>query len=279
MNTLKGHLLLYDKDCPLCAKYTSWFVTYHWLDKSSRVAYQDVPQNQFPNVDFSMAQDKIALVNSNNGEVSYGIDALNKVLGNSFPFISSCLKFKPLYGFMTQLYAFISMNRKVFIPVSCSQLNSCNPSRHWFWRWTFVFLFLTLGVLLFHFSNFLNTGLFQGYEVLQSIIIFSIPLLIQYLVCTLLKEHNYYDYVGHYAMIHFQASLVLFVLGIVFHCISPSIAMSNYMLYVNGILLFTFLFLSFLHYRRMRKAELSSILTITFILSYIFILIILNYLQ
>lgn len=269
MKTLQGHLFLYDKDCPLCSTYTRWFLTCKLLDAQSRVAFQDINQMDYPNVDFELAQNKVALVDTTSGAVCYGIDAMNKVLGIRFPFISWCLKFKPLYWFMTQVYAFISFNRKVFIPVSCSHLLSCNPHRTWKWRILFVVVFLLLANGLFGFGSQAQ----QSFWINSFIGFLLIQALLQWLMIRLLHERNSYDYIGHVAITYFQGSLFAWCMFNLAFILFPS-ASSLRIIHIMLLVIITF-YLCYEHQRRIRIAEINPRLGITFSISFIlFILII-----
>jgi hypothetical protein len=85
MKTLAGYTILYDAECPMCNLYSKAFVKTGMLDNSGRVPYQQMPANVCPYVDRQRAVNEIALVNSQTGEVNYGIRSLFKVIGNSFP--------------------------------------------------------------------------------------------------------------------------------------------------------------------------------------------------
>lgn len=265
MKTLTGYLFLYDKDCPLCTNYTRWFVQLNLLEASSRVAFQDINQVLYPKVDFDLAQNKVALVDIHSGEAIYGLDAMNKVLGHRFPFLSFVLKFKLLYWFFEQVYTFISMNRKVFIPVSCNQASACNPSRSWFWRFALVLL-----CLVFSYCLVQNSTLFLNIAGYFTLICGASLLIFQYLFLQVLHERNGYDYLGH-ASITFFLSVVIFVL--VGKLLQPVFTYPKEA--ILGAFCAAGIFFFVEHARRMKKSDLDFRLTFSaalFFLLFIFLI-------
>jgi predicted DCC family thiol-disulfide oxidoreductase YuxK len=215
MKTLTNHTLLYDQDCPLCHWYTNLFLKYKLLDENGRIAFQEVDEANFPLVDFELARNKIALVNRINGEVYYGIDSLAKVLGTNFWIVSYFLKFKFIHWFFEQLYNFISYNRKIVIPVSCNKSASCNPSRNWFWRIVFIFFCaVVVNLIVGHYFTRHLSSFFIGNPVYGDSIYFMGQLLFQWIVCLLLGERNWYDYLGHVSFVSFLGALMLGFFGL-----------------------------------------------------------------
>src|SRR5579871_2225689 len=116
MKTLNNHIILYDADCPMCKLYTGQFVKRGMLDTNGRAPYQQMPDTVCPYVDRQRAVNEIALVNTETGEVNYGIKSLFKVIGNSAPVFKPLFSFSPFIWLMSKVYAFISYNRRVIIP-------------------------------------------------------------------------------------------------------------------------------------------------------------------
>ncbi len=219
MKTLNQHTLVYDKDCPLCDWYTGMFLKYNLLDEKGREDYTDVINNNLFQFDTAKAKNKIALVNRENGDVTYGIDSMLKVLGYRFSFVRILGKFPPIYWFLTQLYNFITYNRKVVIASDCNKLGSCVPSRNMFWR---VFFILFCGVITTwivdsYFFNRLDEY-YIGTRIITDASLFIAQLAFQYVACLILKEKNIYDYIGQVAFVSFLGALLLlgFSLGLQF---------------------------------------------------------------
>ncbi len=127
MKTLKNHVILFDNECPMCYAYTKAFVKTGILSQDGREAYQEMPQNICPLVDQQRAANEIALVNTETGEVTYGIQSLFKIIAHAMPFFAPLVAFSPFVYLMRKLYAFISYNRKVIIPVVVKE-NTLQPT-------------------------------------------------------------------------------------------------------------------------------------------------------
>ncbi len=89
MKTLENQTLLYDEDCPLCQAYTSAFVKTGILDQNGKKPFTKITTEEAHFIDTERAANEIALIDTKNKTVIYGIDSLLKVLGNSFPFIAT----------------------------------------------------------------------------------------------------------------------------------------------------------------------------------------------
>lgn len=141
MKTLANHIILYDKDCPLCNLYTGAFVKANMLDKNGRVNYADVNPRCYPNMDVARSRDEIALIDTQTGNVTYGIDSLFKILSHAFPLLQIPFQSKFFRYAMSKLYAFVSYNRKVIAPAREFELpGSCTPSFNVTYRWAYIVL-------------------------------------------------------------------------------------------------------------------------------------------
>ena len=83
MKTLNNHIILYDAECPMCKFYTDQFVKRGMLGAAGRAPYQQMPDAVCPYVDRQRAVNEIALVNTQTGEVEYGVKSLFKVIAYS----------------------------------------------------------------------------------------------------------------------------------------------------------------------------------------------------
>ena len=123
MKTLRNHTILYDAECPMCRMYTKAFTQVGMLDERGAQPYQQMPAAVCAFVDQKRAVNEIALVDHATGKVSYGIHSLFKVLGTSIPVFAPLFAFRPFIWLMTEVYAFVSYNRKVIIPVGLDAQN------------------------------------------------------------------------------------------------------------------------------------------------------------
>jgi predicted DCC family thiol-disulfide oxidoreductase YuxK len=139
MNTLHNHVIIYDKDCPLCNLYTGAFVKTNMLDKNGRLNFSDLNTSNYPCMDVARSRDEIALINTQTGNITYGIDSLFKILSNAIPalrlpFCSNVFRYA-----MRKLYSFVSYNRKVIAPAKEFELpGSCTPSFNLKYRWAYI---------------------------------------------------------------------------------------------------------------------------------------------
>jgi predicted DCC family thiol-disulfide oxidoreductase YuxK len=139
MNTLKNHVLIYDKDCPLCKLYTGAFIRTEMLDDHGRQDFCSLSPTQYPNMDSARSRDEIALVNTRTGHITYGIDSLFKILSNSFPVLKWIFNWAPFHYVISKLYSFVSFNRKVIAPAKAFELpGSCTPSFNLKYRWAYI---------------------------------------------------------------------------------------------------------------------------------------------
>jgi len=193
------------------------FLKYNLLDEKGREDYTDVINQNLFQFDIAKAKNKIALVNRENGDLTYGIDSMLKVLGHRFLFVRILGKFAPIYWFLTQLYNFITYNRKVVIASDCNKIGSCVPSRNVFWRVCFIIFsgLVTTWIVDAYFFTRLNEY-YIGTRVITDASVFVGQLGFQYVMCLLLKEKNIYDYLGQVAFVSFLGALLLlgFTIGL-----------------------------------------------------------------
>ncbi|HOZ52645.1 MAG TPA: DCC1-like thiol-disulfide oxidoreductase family protein, partial [Chitinophagaceae bacterium] len=262
MKTLSNHSLLFDQDCPLCHWYTGIFLKYKLLDAKGRIPFQEIDASNFPTVDYDLAKNKIALLNRENGEVVYGIDGLVKILGNNFGLVRFFIQFKIIRWFLEQLYNLISFNRKIVIPVSCTQSGSCNPSHNWFWRIAFIFICgLTVNLFVNSYFHHQLSAYYIGNPIWGDSVLFFGQILFQIGACYLLKEKNIYDYIGHVSFISFLGAILLggFNIGLqLFDYYHIQIQMLQPLCY--GIV-FAWMFIE--HRRRLAIADMNKWLTLT----------------
>ena len=73
MKTLQNHIILFDDECPMCQVYTKAFVKTGMLPENGRTSYQQIPESICPLVDRQRAANEIAMVNTENGEVTLSL--------------------------------------------------------------------------------------------------------------------------------------------------------------------------------------------------------------
>ncbi len=139
MKTLQHHTLIYDNECPICNIYSKGFIKAGMLDENGREAFSELSLNSRDLIDFDRAKNEIALVDYRQKKVTYGIDSLLLIIGNSFPALEKAARIRPLYWFFKKLYSFVSYNRKLIIPSETDHTGqACVPDFNVKYRLTYI---------------------------------------------------------------------------------------------------------------------------------------------
>jgi len=256
--------LIYDTDCPFCSWYTGLFIRTGFLSTNGRLPYNEAIQNPTLHFNHDEARNKIALLNPITGEVKYGIDSMLQVIGTKLPLIRKIGFFPPIHWFLSRFYNFISFNRKIIAPADCNGNCQCVPSTSVFWRIVFIIacglmVNLATGV---YFSQQLN-HFFIG-KANSDLVFFALQIPFQLFFFRVFKQRNFYDYAGHLAIVSALGAILLIGFHFLLLVLSSSgISISLFQPLCFGVVL-TFMF--FEHRRRLRLLNLSSLLSITWIL-------------
>ncbi|WP_316844620.1 DUF393 domain-containing protein [Pedobacter psychrodurus] len=259
MKTLNNHVILFDNECPMCYAYTKAFVKTGMLAEDGREAYQQMPDHICPQVDRQRAANEIALVNTENGEVSYGIQSLFKIIAHAMPFFKPLFLFGPFVYLMRKFYAFISYNRKVIIPAAV-KANSIQPSFKLHYRLAYLlFTWLLTAYVLTAYAHLLTSFVplgspYREYLICGGQMIFQGSIILFY------KKGKLWDYLGNMMTISFAGSLLLLPALLLGECLSmPGIFFILYFLMVAGLM-----FLE--HLRRSKLLKLGWIMSLTWAL-------------
>lgn len=256
--------LIYDQDCPLFVWYTNQFIKFGILKENERLTYFQAIQNPNLNFDQEMAQNKIAFVRIENKETLYGIDSLLAVLGSRWKWIETIGNLPGINSLFKLLYLLISFNRKVIAPVNCENTVSCTPTKNWFWRLTFIgliALFLSFSVT-HYFTTHLQTY-FIGDKRYGDLLYFLFQFVFQGLFFWILKQRNFYDYIGQVAFVSFLGGIILGFFDIGLLVLQKSGFETELLVGVcYGIV---YLFMVYEHARRIKIMGFSGWLTITWI--------------
>lgn len=207
MKTLKDHTLLYDNACPLCVSYTKGFIKTGMLAKNGRIPYHELADLNSNTLDKTRALNEIALVDTKNDKVYYGMDSLLRVIGNSFPLIEKIARLKLLYIFFKKLYSFVSYNRKVIIsnPVPYESEKSCEPTFNYTYRLIYIGIALFFSVLIL--LNFFNVFTLDGY--LSLVVTMLLPIPFQLLFLKNYDLRKKLNYTGHLITVQLIGALLL----------------------------------------------------------------------
>ncbi|MBU2928788.1 hypothetical protein [Winogradskyella psychrotolerans] len=267
MKTLKNQTLLYDKDCPLCNVYTNGFIKAKMLDDNGRKAYCDVTKEEQNFIDLKRATNEIALFDTKNKTVIYGIDSLLKVMGNSIPLIEKTGNLKPIKFGLTKLYSFISYNRKVIIPSkeNKTQTLQCVPDFNHKYRYIYIlFAALVTSIVLFKFGKLIT--ILPGSNFLREGLMALGQIGFQALFISKLKYEKQLNYFGNLMTVSLMGCLMLIPVLIINSMIQiPELALIFWFGLTATIMLFE-------HIRRIKLLELPNVLSATWILYRILIL-------
>lgn len=268
MKTLQNHALLYDVDCPMCSIYTNGFIQCNMLDKNGRKPFKSIDNSEETYVDIQRAKNEIALIDTKNKTVIYGIDSLLKVLGNSFPIIETIGKFKPIHFLLQKLYSFISYNRKVIAPSKLEKTDKeCVPTFNIQYRILYILfaLFITASTL-FQFSKLIplveTTTFYREALIAFGQLVFQAVFLWKKDIKTIV------NYFGNIMTISLIGSLLLLPIIVVnsFITVPTFITVSMFLGVIS--------FMLFEHIRRVKLLELPEYLSATWVLYRVLVLVV-----
>ena len=273
MKLLENQTLLYDDDCPLCRVYTKGFIEAGMLDENGKKPYCQLSEEEQVFIDLKRAANEIALVDTKNKTVLYGIDSLLKVIGHSFPWMKTVGYWKPVNWFLKKLYKFISYNRKVIIPSKINQAIKlqCVPEFNIKYRiFYIIFASIITTLTLYKYANLIEI-LPKGSLTREAILAIG-QLGFQSLFLMKFDKQKTINYLGNLMTVSLLGSLILmpFLIANYFFKM-PQIA-------VHAWFGLTVLLMFIDHFRRVKILELPTYLCLTWVLYRIIVLIlILNY--
>jgi predicted DCC family thiol-disulfide oxidoreductase YuxK len=269
MKTLKDHLILFDAECPMCQLYTGGFVKSGLLEKDGRAAYQEYPAQACPTLDWNRAVNEIALVNQKTGEVTYGVESLFKILASAVPLLRPLFQFKPFAWLMQKLYAFISYNRRVIIPAPLTgQGFQFKPGFKKQYR--IAYLVVTWFATAYILSSYWDVmfGMLPERYQWREFIICGGQIVFQALVIRFYKKEKTWEYLGNMMTISFGGALLLLPAMVLANLMELSLAFGFFwFMLVVGLM-----FLE--HIRRSRLLELGYLMTFSWVLYRILVLMI-----
>ena len=197
MKTLQQHTLIYDRDCPMCRMYSDGFIKTKMLDQNGRLAFSEITEQQKDLIDFQRAKNEIALVDTQNKKVIYGLESLLVIIGHSFPFATKFARLNPFYWVLQRLYKFISYNRKQIIPSKNDlEINSCVPSFNLKYRILYiVFVYFFSAIVLAYYNAKLFPEFTNHFELKFFICLMQIVWQTVFLGAFL--KDKFWDYLGN----------------------------------------------------------------------------------
>ncbi len=270
MKTLFHHVLIFDHQCPLCKTYTGVFIKAGLLESKGLKPYNEIEGENYTQLDLDRARNEIALVNTQTGEVTYGLDSLLKIVGNGIPLLKPVFETSAFQWFFRRLYKFISFNRKVIIPTDANT-DRCIPDVNVKYRWVFiVFAWLVTSLVLTHYSAHL-AGLIPVSRFFREFMICGGQILFQGVLMNFIAKPITLDYLGNMMTISLAGSLVLLVgEGVcrLCHVTSPLVYAAIFM-GTAGLMLLE-------HLRRMKLLHLPLLASLGWVVYRIIVLIIIT---
>ncbi len=272
MKTKKNLILFYDDQCPMCNLYSKWFVSAGLISSEGRMPFQKIYEFNFPALNVFRAQNEIALLDKESGEVTYGIESLFKLLLMKMPFLKFLFRNKVFKWIMTRIYFVISFNRKVIAPAR-KECDRCVPELNLKYRFIYIlFAWLVSSIILTVYSFFLKDFI-PATNFYREFLICGGQILFQGILIYTLAKNKIWDYLGNMMSVSLAASLIL---GI-FIFISILFYFPFHSLFYL-ILFFVIVALMFLeHWRRMKLLEISFLATIGWMVYRLLVLLIIFY--
>lgn len=211
MKTLKNNVIIYDDECPMCRLYTFGFTKTGMLDTKGRIPYTGMDMNLNCSIDKDRARNEIALIDTEQNTVTYGIDSLMKILSNRFSFLAPLFRFKPFYNSMQVFYKFISYNRRVIIPSKeYNKEGACTPDFNLKYRILYITLMNLLSTVI---ATVVINFFFEGNISLRNIqyaaafIVFLIGA--QSFLVFVTAPEKLYEYIGNFTSVIFIQSVLI----------------------------------------------------------------------
>jgi hypothetical protein len=186
------------------------------------------------------------------------------VIGNSFPGFKSIFSFTPFIWLMSKLYAFISYNRRVIIPADIQHEQSLQPTFKLKYRIDYlIFTWAMVGFILTAYARLL-TGFVPLGDSYREYLICGGQIIFQGIVISIYAPAKRWEYLGNMMTISFAGALLLTPILFLPHLLP--VIYPLYFMAVAGLM-----FLE--HIRRTKLLHLGWLLTITWVLYRIAVLV------
>ncbi len=195
MQTLDNKVIIYDDACPMCQAYTAGFVKVGWL--KHRTGFASATPEMLANIDLDRARHEIPLLDTETGEVTYGLNALFLIFGERMPVFKPLFRSRWFRPLLYPLYQIITYNRRVIAGSGAPKTGfDCAPDVNLFYRWLYISLAVISGIWFS--SSVWMTGAGKIFLVTQ-ILVFSAMLFIP----------KRLDFIGHWATVFLASAVVL----------------------------------------------------------------------
>lgn len=267
---LQDHVLLFDEVCPLCRAYSCAFVRAGWLDADGRAPYQQVGTSFPSSFDLARAADEIALVNLRTGQVTYGADSLMLILQHRFPALAPLFRLKWFTWLAQRAYSFVSYNRRVIMPTRDNYLYQ--PSFNLTYRIAYLlFAWVITSLFLNHYTR-LVVPLIPASSLTREFLVCGGQMFWQAIFMWMFHQRRTWDYLGTVMTISLAGGLTLSVIQALLGWLHSPLLFGALFTGVAGLM-----FLE--HIRRTRILQISSWLTVTWVLYRVILLAVILWLR
>lgn len=216
MKTLATKAIIYDNTCPMCNWYTGAFIKVGVLGKQGRISFQQADEKVMSKLDLNRARHEIPLIDTETGEVMYGLDGLTMVVGNMIPFVKPFITNSWFKKILRPLYKFISYNRRVIADSHYSGTGfDCAPDYNMGWRIAlaiFGIAYTTLGIYTF--------GVLTKVENMFQLFCFVFAYFVLLMSVNLWKNKTFktqLDYTAHLSVLGIIESSFFMLSALVYH--------------------------------------------------------------
>lgn len=196
MEALDNKVIVYDDACPMCQAYTAGFVKAGWLKE--RRGFAHVSPELLAKIDFDRARHEIPLLDTQTGEVTYGLNALFLIIGERMPIFKPLFRspwFRPM---LYPLYQIITYNRRIIAGSGAPKTGcDCAPDVNLFYRWLYISLASASAAWL-SFSLLMSGDLLGKVFVISQLAFFA-------MVAAVPRR---LDFVGHWATVWLATAIV-----------------------------------------------------------------------
>lgn len=200
MQVLENKVIVYDDVCPMCNAYTAGFVRLGWL--KHRTGFADAAPELLQKIDLDRARHEIPLLDTQTGEVTYGINALFLILGERMPFFKPLFQNRLFRAAIYQLYQLITYNRRIIAGSAAPKTGfDCAPDVNLFYRWLYIGLAATGATFL----------LWQNFSLDNLAIKVLLPLL-GFSLAAVFFTKKILDFIGHWTTIALASALLISLL-------------------------------------------------------------------
>lgn len=259
---LTQHKLLIDQNCPLCNAYGQCFIRYKLIDPAVMDSYQQVDQSIFDKIDEEKAKSEIALLNENNSQVYYGIDAMIHILFPKKGIFYRILMSKPIYFLLRNFYGFISYNRHVIAGGSHTDYSrTCIPETHKMYRWSYILLVALLtAVIVNSFTVQLDQAIGMEHQFWREYLVCFGQISWQFVAVGWIDRSKRLDYLGNMSTVSMIGALLLLPIILIASFINiPALGLLLLFGCVVGIMFI-------LHVRRAKQLGLPFIVSISWVI-------------